>query len=1337
MNLKFTFHFVVYWIFCGTFHLHAQQEELVSRFYTMKDGLPDQGVNCVMQDSHGFIWLGTFSGLCKFDGLRFTTYRNNPFFANSLRSNEIASILEDKQGRLWIGHTQGVDLFDPQTEQFYLHWPDSGLDARISELRERNDGKIWICAGMGLYVADPETLQISKFTKSPPAEVWDVAETRDGSVAYAAGDSGFYYLDTRTGETSHYTRDPLNAKSATYMCRTVLVDSLDRIWVATTEGFELFNPQEKSFRHYPTKSAVLTILENSEGNFWLGCLDGLYSFNPANGNLEKLPNDFLIRSVIKDRQGSLWVGSLDGLQQLHTKNRKLTVSNRFGTRVGSMLKDNNDNVWIVGVTNHGPSIESSVFRLNPHSKTVSSWKWIPEPPPELKQFNMTSLFLDNDKNVWITSAGQIGKFDTKDNAFKIQKVKGSVAAPLSSFMDSYGTVWFGSWNGVYKCEPESLTNERLISAPRHTTYTFLEDSSQNLWIGTHTGLVRYNLGTSEINVFYKRSGDRQSLSNNTVFDLMMDKDQTIWVGTGGGLHKMIKGTENGVPKFMNWRSTQSDLPNDDVYCIVDGGDGTLWLTCGNMISHFDPEKNTFRNYDNNDGLSGGTFRGRAYLPGYGLRSRDGTIYLGNAEGVIVFHPDSIETNTFIPPIRLTGFSIHNQPVPVDGTDTDTLSSVSPLTKGISYTDEILLTYDQNDFNLEFSALNFVNPEQNRYKYKLDPYEKEWIETNATNPLARYTNISPGKYTFRVIGSNNDGVWNEQGATLSIIITHPWWQTWWAYSLYALLLTGILLSWRNYENKRLALKHRAQHLGEIDHLKTRFFTNISHEFRTPLTLILGPLKDMHHGTFKGDVKQVLPVMIRNGQRLLRLINQLLDLSKLEVGKMELHPKPMDLVRFLRETASSYESQAAEKKIKYFFYPEVQQLTAYADPEKLEKVVHNLLSNAFKFTKEQGEVILNLKLQEKQWAAITVQDTGVGIPKGDLDKIFDRFYQVDSSQTREHEGSGLGMALAKELVTLHHGKISVESIEGKGTIFTVLLPLGKAHPEQESIVDLPDGKERALAESLSDNNMVSLSEKSEETAFTANHGPTLLIVEDNADMRDYIRRTLSSNYQITEAQNGKEGFKIAGDIIPDLIISDIMMPEMDGYKLCEKIKTTELTSHVPVILLTAKADRESRLTGLETGADDYLPKPFDADELKLIVHNHIEARNKMKEKFGREVTLEPQDITISSFDERFIKKVLDIIEQHMDDENFSIEELSREAGYSNMHLYRKIKALSGQTPSQFLRTIRLKRAAALLMNASDNITQIAFSVGFSSLSYFNKCFKEQFGITPSKFASSNKG
>ena len=555
-------------------------------------------------------------------------------------------------------------------------------------------------------------------------------------------------------------------------------------------------------------------------------------------------------------------------------------------------------------------------------------------------------------------------------------------------------------------------------------------------------------------------------------------------------------------------------------------------------------------------------------------------------------------------------------------------------------------------------------------------------------------------------------------------------------LYVICITlaGIFLYWRNYEIKRVKLKHRAEHLSELDNLKTRFFTNISHEFRTPITLILGPLKEMYKGTFKGDQRSVIGVMLRNVQRLSKLINQLLDLSKLEARKMKLQACPVELVQFLREITSSYESLAANKNIKYFFYPEVTELAVYIDAEKIEKVVHNLLSNAFKFTKEGGEIILYLKQDGKQ-CSISIKDTGVGIPADQLDRIFDRFYQVDSSKTREYEGSGLGMALAKELVELHHGTISVESLEGKGTTFTVRLLLGKDHLNKDEITDLDNFRRSELV--YEDLPAESSNEIENEKSIvpSEDHQPILLIVEDNADMRHYIGNTFSDHYKVIMAANGNEGIGKAEEVIPDLIISDVMMPEMDGYRFCEHIKSNELTSHIPVILLTAKADRESKLTGLETGADDYLSKPFDADELKLIVRNRIEERRKLRERFSREITLEPKQISITSLDEKFLTKVLGIIEEHMDDELFSIEELSREASYSNMHFYRKIKALAGQTPSQFLRTIRLKRAAELLSKNSDNVTQIAYSVGFNSLSYFNKCFKEQFGVTPGQFAEEN--
>ena len=479
------------------------------------------------------------------------------------------------------------------------------------------------------------------------------------------------------------------------------------------------------------------------------------------------------------------------------------------------------------------------------------------------------------------------------------------------------------------------------------------------------------------------------------------------------------------------------------------------------------------------------------------------------------------------------------------------------------------------------------------------------------------------------------------------------------------------------------------------------------------------------------------MLRNGNRLLRLINQLLDLSKLEAGKMQLNGAVIDLVEFLRETAAAYESMAANKNIKYSFDSDVARLPILADEEKLEKVFHNLLSNAFKFTKEGGEISIRLTVAENKQAVISVRDTGIGIPADQLLKVFDRFYQVDSSQTREYEGSGLGMALAKEFVELHHGKISVESKEGQGSTFTVKLPLGKDELIEQAfkLRNSKTNKLSSLEEFISSEGETEIS-SDEEPAAIAEHTTTILIVEDNADMRKYIRKTLSVYYQIIEAKNGKEGFQKATELLPDLIISDVMMPEMDGYKLCTLIKTNELTSHIPVILLTAKADRESKLIGLETHADDYLSKPFDMDELKLIVRNRIEERRKMRERFSREIKLEPKHISITSLDEKFITNVLAQIESHMGDENFSIEELSIQAGYSTMHLYRKIKSLTGQTPSQFVRTIRLKRAAELLSRKSDNISQIAYQVGFSNVSYFNKCFKDQFEMTPGDFLKTNQ-
>jgi len=1312
----------------------AQPEDFITRHYTMKDGLSTEYVFCVFQDSQGFLWMGTQGGLNKFDGYQFTTYRENASDPNSLSNNYIHSLWEDKQQRLWIGTITGLDIFDLKTEKFHHFLPDSLASSEESginvyNIKERKDGKVWVCTNQGVYLVDPRTLSTKRTIYSPFEEggnaFRDIAEARDGSL-WAASERGLVHIDTSTGETTRYQYDPDDSLSlANDLIWTVYVDRHDSVWAGTAAGLDLFNPENQSFTHFLPegldKVQVHTFLEHPDGKFWTGLSSGLYSFNPETGKFDLLVDKYSW-SLLESRGGSRWLGSGYGLFQILSESTKFNTYRQFGktdnSLVLSLAEDTDHKIWL-------SSGSASLFKFDPSSRHF--FQHLPDPanPRSFSGNAIAAIVPGQEGGVWLVSPGNLEKFNPQTQTFS------SIALPIypasklpAMLQDSRGKIWIGEWGSIAVYDPQTKTYEQFPDFPKVTVHSFLEDQNENIWIGTIKGLFRYSLKTNQLDTIKNDPTDPQSLSNNRIYDLMMDKDGVIWIGTAGGLNKIIPGTEQEDPKFIHWQSTNSNLPLDDVYCIIDGGDGTFWMGCGNRISHFFPRTGGFRNYDHHDGLHGqsiGNF-------GKGLRSHNGEIYFGTIDGLVSFHPDSLQDNPYIPPVVITGFSIHNQAVPIQDNFDDTLSWKIPLACAIHYTNEVELTYQQNDFSLEFAALNFVNPESNLYKYKLEPYETEWIETDAKNRIARYTNLSPGAYTFRVIGSNNDGVWNEEGKSLSIIIHPPWWQTWWAYALYGLLALTALLSIRHYEMKRLKLRQRAKHLAEVDTLKTRFFANISHEFRTPLTLILGPLKDMYEGKFTGDRNAVFGVMIRNGQRLLNLINQLLDISKLEAGKMQLQATHIDMVMLLRHIASSYESIAIDKKIKYLFYPEMQELMLYADQEKVKKIVHNLLSNAFKFTPQGGEVIMYLKEEKNEWALISVKDTGPGIPTEELDKVFDRFYQVDSSQTRTHEGSGLGMALAKELVEIHHGKFTVESKEGKGTTFTVWLPMGKAHLRKEEIRDIGEVVvgEKVVVDVPGEQKI-----SEEATGIVNENTPLILVVDDNADMRQYINSSLGSQYQIREAENGKEGTMLAKELLPDLIISDVMMPQMDGYELCENIKTHESTSHIPVVLLTARADHKSKMTGLETGADDYLSKPFDAEELHLIIRNRIEERRIMREKFSKDITLEPRHIPVSSLDEQFLQKVMRIIEVYMADENFTIEALSREAGYSHAQFYRKLKALTDQTPSQFLRKIRLKRAAELLQQKSDSVSQIAYHVGFSSLPYFNKCFKDEFGMTPGQF------
>jgi signal transduction histidine kinase/AraC-like DNA-binding protein len=709
-----------------------------------------------------------------------------------------------------------------------------------------------------------------------------------------------------------------------------------------------------------------------------------------------------------------------------------------------------------------------------------------------------------------------------------------------------------------------------------------------------------------------------------------------------------------------------------------------------------------------------------------FKNEQGEIYFGTFDGFVVFHPDSIKEFGFIPNVILTEIKINNEKIQT--------TKNGQLKRSIFTAEEITLNHDQNDISLTFASLNYNLPMRNLFSYMLENYDNDWRPESQRN-FAEFSNLDPGEYIFKVKGSNSDGVWNEKPTALRIIILPPWWKTWWAYSFYVLISLGLIYILRRYEMNRIRHKNQVKieetklkEREHVDRIKSTFFANISHELRTPLTLILGPLTKLAASEPDEKKKRSLSIMQRNADRLLRLINQLLDFSKLESGKLNLQASKGDIVPFVKGLLMSFQSLAEQKHINYRFTSDQESIELYFDRDKAEKIFTNLISNAFKFTPAYGEIKVKISKNEND-VRIKVKDTGQGISPEKLPHIFDRFYQADDSLTRNQEGTGIGLALTKELVELHHGTIEVISKLNHGTEFSITLPDGKGHLSQDEIVaeDIVLSEEPALPPETT----ISIGEQESLDLQKTDSDTIVLVVEDNADMRSYIRETLHPTYKVVEAFDGAEGVECAREIIPDLIISDIMMPQKDGYQLCSEIKQDESTSHIPVILLTAKAERKDKLAGLQLGADDYLIKPFDSQELQIRVKNLIEIRLKLQALF-KDGNVNPRvEKLLSPVDQRFMERVMEIISNNLADEQFDVRQFSHDIGMSGTQLRRKMNALTGQSPNQFIRSQRLKEAAHLIREEQQTVSEAAYQSGFNSLSYFSKCFQEEFGKLPSEY------
>jgi signal transduction histidine kinase/DNA-binding NarL/FixJ family response regulator len=856
----------------------------------------------------------------------------------------------------------------------------------------------------------------------------------------------------------------------------------------------------------------------------------------------------------------------------------------------------------------------------------------------------------------------------------------------------------------------------------------IKDSHGQIWVATILdGLYRIDPATDSVEHFVHDRSNPNSLSNDRTNNLYEDRSGRIWFGAVNVIN-LWNPTTRTFTRYPNPAFPEANA----AHVIGSDRKGRLWVSYGDgQLSMLDASTGLFVNFDVSDGVCG-------YVVDM-ENLDDGKVLLSGSSGLNIFDPDSVLRNhRAAPPLVITRMSINDV-------------SVVPTTM-LHGSGSLPLSFDQNVIELEFAALDIDAPQLVEYRYRLEGLEKEWVEPKDRR-YVRYPGLRPGEYQFRVKAVSSRGEWPDREIAVAISIAPPWWQTRWAYTGYVLLLISLVVSAYQLRVKQIRLKQlvemehfQAERIAEVDRLKSRFFANISHEFRTPLTLILGPAEQGIESTREPSTRQKLHLIKNNTERLHSLVNQLLDFSRLESGTMKLQVRRNDVVEFLRRTVMSFESWAERKRINLEFHSEPDILEGYFDRDKLEKIVNNLVSNAVKFTPDGGMVRLAVK--ESQFRdqparpnvgrsggisdirylnslTLSVSDSGPGIAPEHLSHIFDRFYRVDETHTTE--GTGIGLALTKELVELHHGTIAVESTLGKGSVFTVTLPIGESAYRREEITESPLPGERVEKLPV----VLSPLGAGDVPAQTSPDGkPLVIVVEDNADLRRYIREFMETDYAVHEAKDGKEGYDRAIEMVPDIIISDLMMPKMDGMELCRALKQDVRTSHIPVILLTARAGTESKIEGLETGADDYVTKPFDSKELMARVRNLIEQRRQLKKKFSAGVVLRPGDVAVSSLDDALLKRVMTAIEARMSDEGLGAEEIAREVALSRRHLDRKLVGLTNLSTAEVIRYMRLQRARELLEKNAATVAEVAFQVGFGDPSYFSTCFHERFGILPSE-------
>jgi ligand-binding sensor domain-containing protein/signal transduction histidine kinase/DNA-binding response OmpR family regulator len=1308
------------------FHFDSSSQELRFKTITANDGLSQNDVSSIFQDSFGFIWIGTYDGLNRFDGFNITNFSSKTDNPESLSSNRITCLYEDSQNRLWIGTDgSGLNYYSLTDEKFTRVNTPKEFNL-IHSIAETEKGEVFIATENGvLKIVDSETPTV-EIVQLPVTglSVRKVLVASDKSIYFATNQGIWVWKNNICIQLNEYR---------TGLFSDLIEDENNKIWAAGYENLCILQNQDgkitvENIDHFSGMD-IRALCNTPNGHVWIGTLNsGLYEADLTNYQIKnKYTSSYLeersllsntVLSLYLDQTNTLWVGNRQGLCYTSLSQKRfhsLPIEELRKISLRPLIR----NLHIDGSDIYIASQSDGCFLYSLETMQLRRIKGDAEILANNFRKINGRMYIAASDGVYVQSGNSLSfskmKFQSNQRPDDNQNVH-------VICQDGYGTIYFGTEEGliIQKQGQSFWIHDRYeqVSALRgKRIFSLYFDASENcMWIGTISeGLFKLNLTDGgdylSMESFRQSMQNNYYIANNTIWCFYKDDQNTLWVGTDSGL--LIK--SHGSGSFIQIKT--EGVLDKKIVGIEKDNEGNLWLANSQGLIYFNPDQEQVRTYTYEDGLNSNTLTEAVG------KTDDGILFFGSINGINYFRPGEIHNDPGIANIAISDFRVHNQSI-IPGQNY--WGSVI-LDQSINIAEEIVLNYRQNNFIFEFAGTNYANSAENMFKYRMDGYDTNWVYINGAHRFAPYSNLEPGNYTLQINAANHDGIWSETPKTLKIRILPAPWQTTWAYMIYFLFIGSILWSFIYIMRNRQKLKHQIEldyvqrkKDKEINELKLTFFTDIAHEFKTPLSLIIGPLNDLIESKINARHRDFCyHIVSRNVKRLMFLVNQLLDFRKINADQNILKVSGNDLASFLKQTTEAFLWQAESEEINFnIVIPS--SMECYFDRDIIEKVIYNLLSNAFKFTPKNGIVEIELKpiwKKSKQYAIIIIKDSGKGIPDNEKSLVFERYVHG-----KDRSSSGIGLHLSYQLIKAHKGEINVADSSYGGTEFIVNIPVSEDSYSVEELFEISEAKNPAV------DVLIDFEKPGKEMIEERER---ILIVEDDHDLRAYLKNCLQSQYSIFEATNGSDAMEQAKTHLPDIIISDVMMPEMDGIEMCGELKKNNQTSHIPILMLTARTDEEHIKMGLDAGAWDYITKPFNTHALLQKIDNIIETRNNFKEfLINQNVT---QDITkhYAPFDQKLITKITEITKSNMSDPDFSVEDLALAIGLSRMQLHRKLKSLVGQSTTSFILKIKMQHAKNLFDAGYDRINEAMDAVGICSYSYFYNSFKKVIGKTAKEY------